>query len=649
MAWDDTPPSQDELAKAPKAAAWDAEPPSEDEIKNAGMKVVDWKGKGEAGLQGFGQAATMGYLPQLQAAVGGLIPDPNKGLDEELAKKGFKVEQSKDNYLARRDSALMRDQALKEENPGSYLAGQVGGVIATAPMVGSKLAKLPGLGKTAASLGGRLLQGAAGGAVQGAVQNPGDTQGEIDPLQIEERKANAGKGAALGAAAQLGGEIIGKGADLIKNTPKAMEDWAALKAFKSAGGVKKHWEAAERGVGADEIGKEMIKQGVVKPGATYEDIAKSAGALKQKAGNVISSAYKEATDIVSDPKFQASLSPQQQALLVKTDLNAVQIADDLEHSLAQQFKGRAGGTKALGEVRATLDELRQNGSASMETLQSFKGDLDHMINYNKALSDQPAAKQALKSVRDEIKNRMQARLDALDNILGSDRLGSLKEANRQYGIWANAEGAAKDRVLRENANRFLSPSDYFSGGMGAVAGFASGDSLEGKLKNAAIGSTLGLANKGMRLYGNPVAAKAALGVGGALGKIPQQLPNAMAAIGNVAVKNPAVFGAGAKNVLGGPKAQPGAPVEESPAPPVMGDEPKAPLKGTDKWASQGIEKLGIRDHALAQQLLKDPEGKRLLIEASRHAPGSAEMKRITDQIKRGWVDRQPARQGKGTP
>jgi hypothetical protein len=75
---------------------------------------------------------------------------------------------------------------------------------------------------------------------------------------------------------------------------------------------------------------------------------------------------------------------------------------------------------------------------------------------------------------------------------------------------------------------------------------------------------------------------------------------------------------------------------------------EAPAKGYDKWASQGIEKLGIRDHALAQQLFKDPEGKRLLIEASKLSPGSAEMTRITDQIKRGWVDRAPAaRHGKG--
>jgi hypothetical protein len=659
MAWDDTPPSKDELAKAP-AASWDAAPPTEDEIKASGMQVVDWKGKGEAALQGFGQAATLGYLPQLQAGAEkirsaidtgaaklGIGPETPEMNEERLRKQGFKISGPDNSYVAQRDAAIKRDQALKEEHPGSYLAGQVGGIVATAPAIGGGLTKLPGMAKTAASFGGRVLQGAAGGAAQGALQNPGDTEGEIDPLQIEERKSNAKTGAMLGAVAQVGTEAIKNGADLVTSMPGRMKDWAALKSFKSAGGVKKHWEAAERGVGAEEIGKEMLKQGVVKPGATYEDIAKSAGDLKQKAGRVIGDTYEEATKIVSDPNFQAALSPQHQTLLAQTELNATKIADDLEQSLTAQLTGKAGGSKALAGVKSVLDELRQNGqNVSIEKLQEFKSGVDDLIRYNKDLADLPVAKQYMKVVRDELKSRMESRLGALDKILGSERVGSLKEANRQYGIWANAESAARDRVMRENANRFLSPSDYFTGGLGMAAGFASGDSLESRVKNAAIGGTAALANKGMRLYGNPVVAKAALGAGELMSRIPQQIPGAVTKVAGAMARNPGVLGAGAKSVLGGPKmSAPEAPAEDAPK---LIDAPQTP---PDKFAARGLERLGITDHALTQALLGDEKGRQLLREASQFSPGSQGFKRIKEQIKRQWVDstRAPAtRQGKGT-
>jgi hypothetical protein len=68
----------------------------------------------------------------------------------------------------------------------------------------------------------------------------------------------------------------------------------------------------------------------------------------------------------------------------------------------------------------------------------------------------------------------------------------------------------------------------------------------------------------------------------------------------------------------------------------------------DKFAARGLERLGITDHALTQALLSDEKGRQLLREASAFSPDSPAMKRIKEQIKRGWIDRQPARQGKGT-
>src|SRR5690606_31959814 len=66
---------------------------------------------------------------------------------------------------------------------------------------------------------------------------------------------------------------------------------------------------------------------------------------------------------------------------------------------------------------------------------------------------------------------------------------------------------ANKREAKEFANRFLSPSDYLTSGLGVAGGIASGDSAEEKFQNALIGASLGFANKGARKYGNQLAAK----------------------------------------------------------------------------------------------------------------------------------------------
>lgn len=65
------------------------------------------------------------------------------------------------------------------------------------------------------------------------------------------------------------------------------------------------------------------------------------------------------------------------------------------------------------------------------------------------------------------------------------------------------------------------------------------------------------------------------------------------------------------------------------------DERKA--KGESKWAQSGLQKLGIQDRELASTLLQDPQGKRLLIEASDLKPGTPAMKKVMEKIEKGWV------------
>lgn len=58
-------------------------------------------------------------------------------------------------------------------------------------------------------------------------------------------------------------------------------------------------------------------------------------------------------------------------------------------------------------------------------------------------------------------------------------------------------------------------------------------------------------------------------------------------------------------------------------------------KGEDRWARNGLKKLGIQDQEMASKLLNSKEGKRLLIQASDLPVGSTALKKILESIQKG--------------
>lgn len=137
---------------------------------------------------GATQGLTFGYAPQvyggLQSLVGG-------------------------DYTKQRDIAQKALSEAESEAPVAAAAGQIGSMFI--PGAGS-LGLLGKVGKgitkilpKAAKLP-KFLKGAGKGAAVSAVYNPGDAEGVIDPLQLEERAKQAAVGGAVGGV--LGG--IGK-------------------------------------------------------------------------------------------------------------------------------------------------------------------------------------------------------------------------------------------------------------------------------------------------------------------------------------------------------------------------------------------------------------------------------------------------------
>lgn len=172
---------------------------------------------GMAALEGYGQTATMGYLPQLQAMA-----------EKPMAKvmdffTGNNVAEEMPDYVQRRDENIARHSAQADAHPMASMAGKAVGLGAGMLAPGLAAAK----GATAAAKIGR---GALAGAATGAAYNPGDEQGVVDPLQASERASNAAVGAVTGGA--LAG--VGAGASSLARKHRMIDQ------VKNSAGLGKH-------------------------------------------------------------------------------------------------------------------------------------------------------------------------------------------------------------------------------------------------------------------------------------------------------------------------------------------------------------------------------------------------------------------------
>lgn len=569
------------------------------------QKENDLVGAVQVGVEHFGNAASLGYLPQIQAVASKLTPDPNTDVDAKLATQGFNIQQPKPaTYVQERDANIKRLEQQSQDHPYASGVGTIAGSLAGGAAA-SGLAPI-----SAATRLGRVAQAAKGGAILGAVSNPGDKEGEVDLLQSGDRISGALGGAALGGAGQgviEGASAAAKGMTGLGTSLKAK---AQERAVKAGGAMLKDYRQLAGQERVDEIGRYMLDNGLIKPGMSVKEIASAAEKLQGKHGEAISEILtklddaghvapsgKEMADVV-----RAQAAPLENLNTAKPTYNTLQdVAADIETMAAN---AKNGSFKTAQDIkRFVADQVEASGGF-------------------KALN--PTEKNlALRKVYGIVKDKMEEGAQKAAEAAGSPELlqNYLKNKTgfRNAGDVANMAG---DQALRQNANRFFSPSDYFSGGMGAVVGAASGgDSLEEKLKHAAVGAGLGLANKAARTYGTPLMSVGLDKAAGLLAKTPL-----------------ASLGKASKPVLEAAERSPGALAttigisrpnfERAPIRGVADQN----LKGETRWAQNGLEKLGIRDQAMASRILQSKEGKRLLIEASDLSPGSRGMTRIKEQI-----------------
>lgn len=326
MSWTDEPPKDYELLSNSKSSSdWTKEPPRPEEL------IPDNSNKLGAGLEGFGQGATMGYLNALQAGIEPAVFAAGNLLTGQ--------DIPSDDYDARKEYYVNRRKDLASENPGSYIAGNIAGGLTTG------IATSPLTAARGATVLGRMGQQAAIGAATGGLQNT-----DSNDADIMQRLKNAGFGALLGG----GFQGVTEGVSYL--APKAI---SAAKSYFNGRKVK-NAEQIEKA--AETLGTKAT------PGMTSsndrvqrleQSLSESPSLFGQNIKSKVDDVYKKGQEGIEDildgattqNKFQLGEDMKRGVL--------AQVAEDLAPS-SMAFDEVAKSTKGIEISKKSMDAVKRN-------------------------------------------------------------------------------------------------------------------------------------------------------------------------------------------------------------------------------------------------------------------------------------------------
>lgn len=414
---------------------------------------------GEAFAQGFGNAASFGYLPQIQAAtepladkISSLFADD---ADAKLKEQGFTIEEApEESYVQRRDKFIRKGQKLAEENPVASGVGGATGAIVSGIATGGGLSKLLGTAGKAVTMGKRLGDAAKTGATIGALRNPGDTEGEVDVLQLKDRAGNAVKDAVTGAVVQGGMEIARKAGEGVKGAGKNLKNWSQRKALRAAGAEKTQFKKQILNKKDKVLGQAVLDNKLINAGDDARDIAKNAEKALAESQGKLNKVYEEA-----DNAGMLGLR--------KEDVKA--IADDYMDDAANRLDGTVDGEDIAAKISKVIETIPKN--ATFSQLRKWRASIDDQINFSKANNDLPKYQEELLHLRNKVQERLSQQMGKTSPEL---KQRFLRE-NKQVSELSEIKKIAEQKSAGIEGNTSFGIREGFGatiGGMigGAVAG-----------------------------------------------------------------------------------------------------------------------------------------------------------------------------------
>lgn len=176
------------------------------------------------------------------------------------------------------------------------------------------------------------------------------------------------------------------------------------------------------------------------------------------------------------------------------------------NTIPQNQAGKAVKERLLMEA----DNLRAAGRVKFGEAQDWKG----AFPFNQQSPDAFISnKDATNTIRRIIKEEMDK------GVAATGAAPDYPQIKKQYGAHEGIASAATDRALMEQKNRWLSPSDYYSGGTaGSIAAFGAGDPVIGFLTAGSVG----LVSKLVRERGGAFVAKSADALANIIQRNPQK-------------------------------------------------------------------------------------------------------------------------------
>jgi hypothetical protein len=529
--------------------------------------------KKESAARGVAQGATLGFADEIAGGVESLW-EKAKGDPAEFGEL----------YKKHRDESRAAFEQAQKANPASYTAGEVGGAIGSALIPGMAIAKGAGL----ASAAGRA-------ALIGGTAGAGYSEGESAKDVALDAAGGAVAGGVIGGVAHVVAPHVARG---VSSAGKKIKGTAERFAARALG--------AERGtinkLGQEKIqaaGRQALDEGVISPLASADKMSSRNAAVGEKGGKLMGKVY-DAIDEKGASKF-----------------NPLDVASKVDDELGGFYRSPINKGEAR-QLDNTLESIMMRGDKNipLKEAQVLKQELQKVANWKNNLNVTEKEKMA----RSAYKIVSQAIDDAAEK--GSKEIGAegleetLKQGKKLFGNSKTAETLLKNRVAREQGNKFFGLTDNITG-VGALGyGATTGD--------WATAGGIYAAKKGLGKYGSQNAALLLDKAGNILTKA---APRAIEG----ASKNPNLLDKAGGSAAGKSAAEVFKKVAE--------EKPK----GEKKWAGDGFNK--ILEHvpnderadfeAMRESMIKDSKKRKLLIHASELKPGSKAMDKIINQIKSG--------------
>jgi hypothetical protein len=447
----------------------------------------------QAGLEKAANVLTAGYLPQLQSVAEEPI---DQTLNLITGRTGKDDQIHADAYIPSRDANIKRLAAQSSEHP---LASKIG----TGAGIAASMLVPAGAASKAVKLGEKMLAGAkaAGitGAIYGGLANPGDTEGEISPLQLGDRAENAAKTGALGTVVGGLAPAVVEGATQVLSP--LLRRFAERSALRAAGVTKAELKAMNKTGETASVGGTLLDDKIVRPFSTTKGIAKHNEAGLDALDDKLSALIDDAQSHIGKTEFWNDLPVDKQESLLKSMFDPKATAERLKAELAAKYNQvpKEKLEPAFKEIDAWLGHrdaimLPSENQAAKQQMNKFLKDSDY---YREA----GIQKEGTLSVRRGLKEGVENSVDAIGDVLG-DNAGQIRETNRQLGARIKIKKITDNKLASEGANRAVSLTDTVMGAAGAATGTT-------PLGAAMKGAGYALGNKAGRTFGSSLLATGA--------------------------------------------------------------------------------------------------------------------------------------------